>query len=74
MLWITVLSILLVTTYCKETQVYEIKGVELIDILRGIPPKGEIQFTKIKGDRSNLPDGIYFEPEDESLADSDPRM
>ncbi|XP_075969836.1 uncharacterized protein LOC142972513 [Anticarsia gemmatalis] len=56
----------------KENTVYQVSGVELVDLLRGFYPKdGRLKLTEVKGDRSSLSDGIYFEPEDDALSPPD---
>ncbi|KAJ0182706.1 hypothetical protein K1T71_002075 [Dendrolimus kikuchii] len=69
MVWIIITSILLLVPngFGKETQTYKITGVDLLHALRGFPSKEEVKFTKVEGDRFNLPDGIYFVPEDDAL-------
>ena len=72
MKWLSVVSILILIQYnlCKETATYQVSGIELVDLIRGFKPKdngGVLNLTKVTGDPSSLPDGIYFKPEDEGL-------
>lgn len=52
---------------CKETSTYEVSGIKLVDLIRGFKPDNVLNLTKVTEDRSSLPDGIYFVPEDEAL-------
>ncbi|KAJ8736548.1 hypothetical protein PYW08_007204 [Mythimna loreyi] len=70
MQWLLVTSLVVLMQYnvCKETPTYQVSGIQLVDLLRGFQPKeGMLSLTKVTGDPSSLPDGIYFKPEDEGL-------
>ncbi|CAB3239743.1 unnamed protein product [Arctia plantaginis] len=51
----------------KENAVYQVSGIQIIDLIRGFKPKEMLKLTKVEGGPSSLPDGIYFEPEDDAL-------
>lgn len=72
MWWPRVFSfIFLLLNYCvaKENPIYQVSGIELLDLIRGFKPRdGMLKLTKVEGDRSSLPDGIYFVPEDDALS------
>jgi hypothetical protein len=62
---------LVTLSYGKEDTVYELKGGDLFDLIRGIPPKnGTLKLAKVENtDDGKLPDGIFFIPEDDILGD-----
>lgn len=71
MKFIIIVSLIVVTVLAKEKVIYEAKGAQLVDLIRGIPPEGgALKLTKVEGDKDNLPDGVYFQPEDEALEDA----
>lgn len=51
----------------KESgSVYAVGGAHVIDLLHGrVPQNGSLTLTKVERDDANLPDGIYYQPEDE---------
>lgn len=68
---ISFLVLLINYSTCKENAVYQVSGIQLIDLIRGFKPKDVLTLTKVEGDPSSLPDGIYFEPEDDALNPED---
>ncbi|CAG9796791.1 unnamed protein product [Diatraea saccharalis] len=61
-----VLVLLVNCSFGKEDGVYELKGGDLFDLIRGIPPKdGKLKVSKVVEDTGEKhPDGIFFIPED----------
>ncbi|KAM3967642.1 uncharacterized protein ACR2FA_011198 [Aphomia sociella] len=62
-------------SFAKESVIYEAKGGDLFDLIRGIPPRdGALRLSKVEGNiKEPLPDGIYYiPPEDEVLASEEP--
>nr|AAV91464.1 hypothetical protein 35 [Lonomia obliqua] len=74
MQWLPLLTFvfLLLTCYAKETEIYEVTGGDLFDLIRG-KHKGPLKLNKVEGDRTNLPDGVYFKPEDVALSNEQPK-
>lgn len=70
MQWLSLISMIILIQFSigKDTALYQVSGVELIDLLRGFKPEENmLKLTKVNGDKMNLPDGVYYQPEDEAL-------
>lgn len=70
MQWLPIISVLILVQYTvsKDTATYQVSGIEIVDLIRGFKPKGNmLTLTKVDGDPASYPDGIYFKPEDEAL-------
>lgn len=71
MQWCVLFVLLSLFNYndAKDQELYKVSGADLIDLLRGFPTEQEaLELERIKGDKIQAPDGIYFQPEDEALS------
>lgn len=57
----------------KEDAVYQVSGVDIVDLIRGFKPQNNmLKLTKVHTDY--LTDGVYFQPENGELNEETPYL
>lgn len=74
MRWLPLLTFIVLVLECstKDKVIYQVTGADLFDLIRNMH-HGPLKLMKVEGDKTNLQDGIYYEPEDVALSDDEPK-